>query len=87
MEDASAAVVVDARGIVTGWSEGARRLTGHPAKEAVGRSARTLFAPDAPPGAPLRSGRSVLRHRDGHPVPVLLTVRRLQGTGVCRPAV
>ncbi|MFJ3553907.1 SpoIIE family protein phosphatase [Streptomyces sp. NPDC090114] len=81
MDDASAAVIVDARGIVTGWSEGARRLTGHPAEVAVGRSVRTLLAEDAPPGAPLRSGRSVLRHRDGHPVPVLLTVRPLQGAG------
>ena len=81
MDDASAAVIVDARGIVTGWSEGARRLTGHPAKEAVGRAVRRLLAEDAPPGAPLRSGPSVLRHRDGHPVPVLLTVRPLQGAG------
>jgi PAS domain S-box-containing protein len=50
MDDASAAMVVDARGIVTGWSEGARRLTGHPAEEAVGRAARALLAEDAPSG-------------------------------------
>ncbi|GAA3506302.1 SpoIIE family protein phosphatase [Streptomyces prasinosporus] len=80
MEDASAAVVVDARGIVTGWSEGARRLTGYPAEEAVGRAARELLAEDVPSGAPsLSSGTVVLRHRDGHPVPLRLTVRPLLG--------
>ncbi|MFC8426646.1 SpoIIE family protein phosphatase [Streptomyces sp. NPDC057236] len=82
MDDASAAMVVDARGIVTGWSEGARRLTGHPAEEAVGRTARALLAGDAPSGtAPLPSGPVTLRHRDGHPVPVRLTVRPLLGAG------
>ncbi|GGP82155.1 SpoIIE family protein phosphatase [Streptomyces calvus] len=83
MEDASAAVVVDPRGTVTGWSEEARRLTGHPAEEAVGRAVRQLLAPDAPApaGTPLPSGPVVLRHRDGHPVPVLLTVRPLRGAG------
>ncbi|MGV4886537.1 SpoIIE family protein phosphatase [Streptomyces viridosporus] len=78
MEDASAAVVVDARGIVTGWSEGARRLTGHPAEEAVGRAVRELLAEDVPSAAPpLPSGLVVLRHRDGHPVPLRLTVHPL----------
>ncbi|MFF8034642.1 SpoIIE family protein phosphatase [Streptomyces sp. NPDC016626] len=80
MEDATAAVVVDARGTVTGWSEGARRLTGHRAEEAVGRAVRELFAGDEPPGAtPPPSGPAVLRHREGHRVPVRLTVRPLLG--------
>ncbi|MFB9351508.1 SpoIIE family protein phosphatase [Streptomyces heliomycini] len=78
MDDASAAMVVDARGVVTGWSEGARLLTGHPAEEAVGRDVRALLAEDAPSGAtPLPSGPVTLRHRDGHPVPARLTVRPL----------
>ncbi|KAF3463716.1 SpoIIE family protein phosphatase [Streptomyces sp. Tu 3180] len=82
MEDASAAVVVDARGIVTGWSEGARRLTGHPAEEAVGRAARELLAGDTPSGAPpVPSGDVVLRHRDGRPVPLHLTVCPVSGAG------
>ncbi|MER7489659.1 SpoIIE family protein phosphatase [Streptomyces sp. NPDC126497] len=82
MEDASAAVVVDARGIVTGWSEGARRLTGHPADEAVGRAVRDLLAGDAPPGAPpVPSGAVVAPHRDGHPVPLRLTLCPLHGAG------
>ncbi|MGC0373172.1 SpoIIE family protein phosphatase [Streptomyces sp. SAI-229] len=80
MDDASAAMVVDARGIVTGWSEGARRLTGHPAEEAVGRAVRALLAEDTPSGtAPFPSGPVTLRHRDGRPVPVRLTVRPLLG--------
>ncbi|NED32721.1 PAS domain-containing protein, partial [Streptomyces sp. SID8499] len=37
MEQASVAAIVDAHGVVTGWSEGARRLTGYPAEETVGR--------------------------------------------------
>ncbi|MFC8857545.1 PAS domain-containing protein, partial [Streptomyces sp. NPDC057144] len=40
MEDSSATVIVDARGLVTGWSDGARRLTGYTAEEVVGRAAR-----------------------------------------------
>ncbi len=56
MDDASAALAVDARGIVTGWSEGARTLTGLSADEAVGRPVRDLLA-DEPtearkPGSP-----------------------------------
>lgn len=44
MEQASATAVINARGIVTGWSEGARTLTGYPAEEAVGRSVGALLA-------------------------------------------
>ena len=80
MEEASAAVVVDARGIVTGWSEGARRLTGHPAGEAVGRAVRELLAGEAPAGTPpVPTGGVVLRHRDGHPVRARATVIPLSG--------
>ncbi|MDN0201169.1 SpoIIE family protein phosphatase [Streptomyces sp. S.PNR 29] len=66
MEDASAAAIIDARGIVTGWSEGARRLTGYTAEEAVGRAVRELLAEDVPPEAvTLLSGTVLVRHRDG----------------------
>lgn len=55
MEHVVAAAVIDARGIVTGWSEGARLLTGHPAEEAVGRAATDLLAEELP-GSPHPGG-------------------------------
>ncbi|CAM5336709.1 PAS domain S-box-containing protein OS=Streptomyces violarus OX=67380 GN=FHS41_007264 PE=4 SV=1 [Streptomyces violarus] len=80
MEDASAAVIIDARGTVTGWSEGARRLTGYPAEEAVGRSVRGLLAEDVPSAAvSARSGTVMVRHHDGYLVG--LRVRACAVTG------
>ncbi|MEV0904151.1 ATP-binding SpoIIE family protein phosphatase [Streptomyces hokutonensis] len=71
MEQASAAAVIDARGIVTGWSEGARTLTGYPAEEAVGRSVAALLAePPAATSVAALAGPVVLRHRDGSPLPL-----------------
>ncbi|MET9913249.1 SpoIIE family protein phosphatase [Streptomyces sp. NPDC006476] len=69
MEHGSAAVIVDAGGMVTGWSEGARRLTGYTADETVGRAVRELLveAPSAEALATL-AGRVVVRHRDGSSV-------------------
>ncbi|MFF4836086.1 SpoIIE family protein phosphatase [Streptomyces sp. NPDC001315] len=73
MEHVTAVVVVDARGVVTGWSEGARLLTGYAADEVVGRQARDLLAEDvrADSSATL-TGAAVLRHRDGSSVPLHL---------------
>ncbi|MFE9115819.1 SpoIIE family protein phosphatase [Streptomyces collinus] len=80
MEDASAAAIIDARGILTGWSEGARRLTGYPAHEALGRAARDLLAEAVPPEAmSARSGTVMVRHRDGYLVG--LRVRACAVTG------
>ncbi|MCX4885817.1 SpoIIE family protein phosphatase [Streptomyces sp. NBC_00847] len=74
MEHASNAAVVDALGIVTGWSEGARQLTGYPAGEVVGRPVRDLLAEEPPPEAVAAlTGTVVVRHRDGSAAP--LTVR------------
>ncbi|WP_167381379.1 hypothetical protein [Streptomyces misionensis] len=42
----AAMAIVEAQGVVTGWSEGARLLTGHPAQDVVGRVATGLFAGD-----------------------------------------
>src|SRR5262245_2402518 len=66
MEQISVAAVIDARGMVTGWSEGARRLTGYRAQEAVGRPAWELLAEEVSPEAVAAlTGTAVLRHRDG----------------------
>ncbi|WP_405771053.1 SpoIIE family protein phosphatase [Streptomyces sp. NBC_00080] len=74
MEHVVAAAVIDAHGIVTGWSEGARLLTGHAAEEAVGRAAADLLVEELPP-LPARAWiRPVLvRHRDGRHITVTVT--------------
>lgn len=74
----SATAVVDARGVVTGWSEGAERLLGYPSRAAIGRPAARLLGTDRDTGGAVRAvlgGRSVtasLRHRDGRRVAVRL---------------
>ncbi|GAA5072882.1 SpoIIE family protein phosphatase [Streptomyces similanensis] len=73
MQQVSVAAIVDARGVVTGWSEGARRLTGYAAEETVGRAARDLLAQEPPPGAVAALvGTAALRHRDGSTVTAVL---------------
>ncbi|MCT9077493.1 ATP-binding SpoIIE family protein phosphatase [Streptomyces fulvoviolaceus] len=75
-----ATVTVGLDGIVTGWSEGARRLLGHGAPEVVGRAAADLLHDrEAPEVAGLSrtgsqewSGTAALRHRDGHRVEATL---------------
>ncbi|MFF4503489.1 SpoIIE family protein phosphatase [Streptomyces sp. NPDC001401] len=75
-----ATVTVSLGGIVTGWSEGARRLLGHRAPDVVGRAAADLLlGREAPQAAGLAltgsqewSGTAALRHRDGHRVEVTL---------------
>ena len=67
---ATARAVVDERGTLTGWNEGARRLLGWSAAEVLGRPAASLLADGGPPGPgrPAQdpwSGTLALRHRDG----------------------
>ncbi|MGW4239957.1 SpoIIE family protein phosphatase [Streptomyces sp. NPDC004749] len=77
----NARISIDAAGVVTAWNEGAERLLGHPADEAVGRPATAFLAEgascdlprDTPPGTPW-SGWTDLRHRDGAPVRARLVV-------------
>ncbi|MFF3336639.1 SpoIIE family protein phosphatase [Streptomyces sp. NPDC002888] len=74
MEHVAAAAIIDAHGRVTGWSEGARVLTGYSAEEAVGRPAADLLAEEVSSRTLTeRTGFVMLRHRAGHPVPVTLT--------------
>ncbi|WP_443062731.1 SpoIIE family protein phosphatase [Streptomyces sp. NBC_00390] len=74
----SATAVIDAQGVVTGWSAGAERLLGYPRQAAIGRSVIRLLGVDADMVRGLRvalSGRStttLLRHRDGQHVEVQL---------------
>ncbi|MFI5673210.1 SpoIIE family protein phosphatase [Streptomyces cellulosae] len=80
MEHVSAAATTDAQGIVTGWSEGARRLTGHTAEEVVGRAARELLAEDPSDSAVTElAGTVALRHRDGSSVTVALRAQPVLG--------
>ncbi|MFJ7904530.1 SpoIIE family protein phosphatase [Streptomyces sp. NPDC096198] len=93
-EDTAAAVLLDADGLVTGWTSGARRLLGHRAEEVLGRAAHDLIAaPDTEEGPrpghrhwklghrQIRSGRRTVRvrHRDGHALELTVRVSRLTG--------
>ncbi|MFJ2016560.1 SpoIIE family protein phosphatase [Streptomyces nodosus] len=72
----AAAVVLDAGGVVVGWSPSAERLLGYPPEEVLGRPAASLVARKAgtqpapwmhtvgDPGS-IRSAALNLRHRDG----------------------
>ncbi|WP_028812574.1 SpoIIE family protein phosphatase [Streptomyces flavidovirens] len=78
-----ATVVVDRRGVVTGWSEGARRLTGYAAAEVFGRPARALLG-SGPPGDAWRAleeggGTVAVRHRDGRLVELAVRACPLLG--------
>ncbi|MET7730076.1 SpoIIE family protein phosphatase [Streptomyces sp. NPDC005402] len=75
-----ATVTLGLDGVVTGWSDGARRLLGHRAPEVVGRPATDLLLGAGVPEATGLSltgsqewrGTAALRHRDGHRVETTL---------------
>jgi PAS domain-containing protein/anti-sigma regulatory factor (Ser/Thr protein kinase) len=84
----TASATVDEQGIVTAWSEGARRLLGYVASEVIGLPAARLLAAavgdtawPAPPGQERWSGTVALRHRDGHRLDVGLLAHRWTSTG------
>ncbi|TPQ21470.1 ATP-binding SpoIIE family protein phosphatase [Streptomyces sporangiiformans] len=80
MEHVAAAAIIDAQGTVTGWSDGARRLTGYAAEDVVGGAAAELLAEDVSPGAVAAlAGEVVVRHRDGHRVELALTAQAVLG--------
>lgn len=69
-DSATARAVVDERGTLTGWNEGARRLLGWSAAEMLGRPAASLLVDDgtdgpAQPAEDIWHGTLALRHRDG----------------------
>ncbi|WP_369171314.1 SpoIIE family protein phosphatase [Streptomyces sp. R28] len=73
----AATATLGIEGILTGWSEGARRLLGYRASEVVGRAAADLLVDRgatgfSPVGSQEWSGTAALRHRDGHRVELTL---------------
>ncbi|MFD9306285.1 SpoIIE family protein phosphatase [Streptomyces sp. NPDC060048] len=88
----TATATINEQGIVTEWSEGARRLLGYPPAEVVGLSAAGLLADGAdgpvqliPPGLERWSGTVALRHRDGRRLePQLLAHRWTATSGVAK---
>ncbi|MEV8562897.1 SpoIIE family protein phosphatase [Streptomyces sp. NPDC051917] len=91
-EATGAIALLDADGVVVGWSQTAHRLVGYSAGEVVGHPASHLLmstedkakAPGVTEegGAHGRwSGSARLRHRDGHGIDVRLAVSSLSGQG------
>ncbi|MFJ8095166.1 SpoIIE family protein phosphatase [Streptomyces griseofuscus] len=88
MDRVAAVAIIDTRGWVTGWSEGARLLMGHPAEAVVGRPATELLAAELPAAAlaartGTRHGTVALRHRDGHRLDLAVTACPLEGGDGC----
>ena len=89
----TATATVDGQGLVTGWSEGARRLLGYGPQEVVGRPAARLLddtaarraGPEAAgqeaAGRERWSGVVTLRHRDGRRLRRELLAHRLTSPG------
>ncbi|WP_225102526.1 SpoIIE family protein phosphatase [Streptomyces sp. CoH27] len=86
----AAIAVLDAEGIVVGWTQAAQRLVGYSAGEVVGRSAaHVLPSPEEARRASTLaeerraqeawSGTVAIRHRDGHTLRMTLRVSLLRG--------
>jgi PAS domain S-box-containing protein len=79
-------LAVDAAGRISYWSEGAERMFGRDAEQALGRSLDETIAPGAGPATQTTGELALLaRHRDGRQFPVELTMRAGSGAddGVC----
>lgn len=84
----AAPVLFDTHGVVSGWSGGSERLLGYAAAEVVGRKVAELLMPeDAVRAVALAeqcrrgggwSGILRAKHRDGHPVPLMVHVVEAQ---------
>ncbi|MEW2558835.1 SpoIIE family protein phosphatase [Streptomyces griseorubiginosus] len=69
-----ATAIVDVRGVVRAWSDGARDLVGYTVEEVVNRPAAELLVEDIEADTVTNlSGVVVLRHRDGSSVPLRLS--------------
>jgi PAS domain S-box-containing protein len=80
-----AIIAKDTHGVITGWNRAAERLFGYTAEEAIGKPIAMLAPPDRADEMPrilarIRAGEkvehfdTVRRARDGHLVPISLTV-------------
>ncbi|CAL9653557.1 hypothetical protein SUDANB105_06712 [Streptomyces sp. enrichment culture] len=80
----TAAATVSAQGIVTGWSEGARRLVGYEPPQVVGRPAAHLLADalgESVPGRDRWSGSVAVRHQNGSRLRLRLLANRRTHAG------
>ncbi|MGW0768813.1 SpoIIE family protein phosphatase [Streptomyces sp. NPDC002676] len=84
----TATAVIDERGILTGWSEGAQRLLGYEPATVLGRPAGRLLAAEGAAARRALAGRDrwngtvPVRHRDGRSLELgLLAHRRTTATG------
>ncbi|POX62372.1 ATPase [Streptomyces sp. Ru62] len=84
----TATATIDEQGVLTGWSEGARRLLGYDSPAVVGRPATALLAADAAAVRRALAGRTrwngtvPLRHQDGRLLELgVLAHRRTSRTG------
>ncbi|WP_405486374.1 SpoIIE family protein phosphatase [Streptomyces sp. NBC_00096] len=84
----TASATISEQGLVTEWSDDARRLLGYGPAEVVGLPAARLLADTAddevhriPPGQERWSGTVALRHRDGRRVELGLLAHRWTSTG------
>ncbi|MBL1083783.1 SpoIIE family protein phosphatase [Streptomyces actinomycinicus] len=87
----AATAVLDARGVVIGWSPAAQQLLGYPPDEVIGRTGASLLAvPRAVPADDIGARKTfsevlTVRHRDGHAEQVAVTVCPVD-QGEARPA-
>ncbi|MFF5016673.1 SpoIIE family protein phosphatase [Streptomyces sp. NPDC001165] len=88
----AAIAMIDAEGIVVGWTHAAQQLVGYAAGEVVGRSAAHVLPPPEDARRALAfaeqcrarggwSGTVAIRHRDGHTLRMTLRVSLLRGQG------
>jgi PAS domain S-box-containing protein len=84
-----AAALLDDQGTVIAWTPDAERLVGYAAEHVVGKSAAVVLSCEQAPTAPAFiaqcrarsgwSGRTAVRHRDGHMFDVSLRVSKMWG--------
>lgn len=83
----TATAIIDEQGLVTGWSEEARRLLGYASAQVVGSPAAGLLADDvgervrrAAAGQERLNGTVALRHHDGHRLRLGLLAHHRRGS-------